>query len=79
VLAESSIRSRARTGTLSNLPILIVGSWPRSAAAYDPLRERLKYFFPASGTVNVSGIDSLMGENPLCITGLRSNTLQVTQ
>jgi hypothetical protein len=49
-----SIWSSATSGTLSNLPNLIVGISPRAAAAYALFRERPRRW-PALGTVIVSG------------------------
>src|SRR5262249_8393402 len=63
--ARSSSFSIARTGTRNRRPTLMVGMSPRSAARYEPLRPSPKYFFPASGTVIVSGGSLLIVGSPV--------------
>ncbi len=62
----SSMRSQAATGTRSNLPIRIVGSSPRHAAAYEPFLDSPKYFLPAAGTDMVLNSPSITCTLPWC-------------
>jgi hypothetical protein len=50
LLLAASRRSITATTAKTLEPILMVGISPRRAAAYELLRLKPKYFFPASGT-----------------------------